>query len=278
MLLIGRGPSGQDISLELAASGAKEVVVAVLDYDPNQILPKHDQRIIKPAIDHITDSGNVVFEDGSLILAPDEIIYCTGYLYAGRDLLPDELLFPMVAIHAQTGELGTETIEGLRDVADNDLAVAPLYKHVFAIEDPTVGFIALATGSLPFLCSEIQARWAARVFASVSPLPSRHEMYSELFELVKKLDGKFKNLHKTEQRQCFMYVHCMRYARLVARGHSQLAPPSTTAKLLRLPTVRWTRASTKCTRTLASCGPLTRTTIARRSIDATPIAASGYAV
>lgn len=180
--------------------------MAALDFDPNCAADKRDQRVIKPAVDHIADDGSVVFADGSSVTAPDEIIHCTGYLYTSHRFLPSDLLFPEAQGTAETGQLDSETVAALRDSAANELVVAPLHKHVFAVEDPTVSFVGLAIGNLPFLCFELQARWVARVFADVASLPPKSEMYSDLVEIAKNLDGELRYLHKTEQRTYFAYV------------------------------------------------------------------------
>lgn len=213
VLLIGRGPSGQDISLELAAAGADEVFVATLDYDASQ--PNRDQRILKPAVDHVAEDGSIVFTDGSSIVAPDEIIHCVGYLYTVRDFLPEELLFPTSKVSAQVDGVSDKTIVALREAAAGDLAVTPLYKHIFAIEDPTVGFVGLPFSNLPFLCFELQVRWAARVFAGVAPLPTKDEMYADLFAHAEELDSEFKYLHKLGAKQKAYFTYVATYVRVL---------------------------------------------------------------
>ncbi|KAL4175787.1 hypothetical protein KRP22_000746 [Phytophthora ramorum] len=179
VIVIGRGPSGQDISLELARSGAAEVIVATLDYDPNAVDPQ-DRRVLKPAIDHIAEDGSVVFTDGSSIVSPDEIMYCTGYLYTVKELFPSELLFPQAFVQPN----------------------APVYKQLFAIEDPTAAFVGLPFSNLPFLCFQLQARWIARVFGGSALLPSKEEMYEDFFAYLRTLsNGGVRKLHQLGARQ-----------------------------------------------------------------------------
>ncbi|KAG7388703.1 Flavin-containing monooxygenase FMO GS-OX1 [Phytophthora pseudosyringae] len=191
VLVIGRGPSGQDISLELAESGVK-VYVAALDYDPSAIDEK-DSRILKPTVDHIAEDGTVVFTDGSSIAAPDEIMHCTGYLYTVNDFFPSELLFPKTTVTPNS--VSDEVAADLGGATTAGAAVAPVYKHLFSIEDPTAAFIGLPFSNLPFLCFELQSKWVARVFDGSVPLPSKEEMYEDFYETVRKIDGPARKLH-----------------------------------------------------------------------------------
>ncbi|ETK89642.1 hypothetical protein F441_06537 [Phytophthora nicotianae CJ01A1] len=198
VVVIGRGPSGQDISLELARSGAAEVIVATLDYDPNAIDPQ-DSRVLKPAIDHIAEDGSVVFTDGSIIASPDEIMHCTGYLYTVKDLFPSELLFPKAFV--QPNGLSDEIAADLLQCTTNGTAVAPVYKQLFAIEDPTAAFVGLPFSNLPFLCFQLQARWIARVFGGSALLPSKEDMYADFFAYLGTLKDGVRKLHQLGTRQ-----------------------------------------------------------------------------
>ncbi|KAJ8578602.1 hypothetical protein ON010_g599 [Phytophthora cinnamomi] len=198
VVVIGRGPSGQDISLELARSGASEVFVATLDYEPNAIDPQ-DKRMLKPAIDHIAEDGSVVFADGSSIPTPDEIMHCTGYLYTVKDLFPPELLFPQAFV--QPNSMSNEVAADLLGCTTSGTAVAPVYKQLFAIEDPTAAFIGLPFSNLPFLCFQLQARWVARVFGGSALLPSKEDMYEDFHAYLGTLKDGVRKLHQLGARQ-----------------------------------------------------------------------------
>ncbi|GMF27764.1 unnamed protein product [Phytophthora lilii] len=204
--VIGRGPSGQDISLELAKGGAAEVFVATLDYDPNAVDPK-DRRVLKPAIDHIAEDGTVVFTDGSSITSPDEIMHCTGYLYTVKDIFPSNLLFPQAFV--RPNNMKDEIATDLLECATNGTAVAPVYKQLFAIEDPTAAFVGLPFSNLPFLCFQLQARWIARVFGGSAPLPSKDEMYEDFYAYLGTLKDGVRKLHQlgVRQKDYFTYVY-----------------------------------------------------------------------
>ncbi|POM77811.1 Flavin-binding monooxygenase-like protein [Phytophthora palmivora] len=198
VVVIGRGPSGQDISLELARSGAVEVVVATLDYDLNTIDPQ-DQRILKPAIDHIAEDGSVVFTDGSTIASPDEIMHCTGYVYTVKDFFPSDLLYPKAFV--QPNGMNDEIAADLVQCTKNGTAVAPVYKQLFAIEDATAAFVGLPFSNLPFLCFQLQARWIARVFAGSVLLPPKEDMYEDFFAYLRTLKDGVRKLHQLGARQ-----------------------------------------------------------------------------
>uniref|UniRef100_H3GCK9 Flavin-containing monooxygenase n=1 Tax=Phytophthora ramorum TaxID=164328 RepID=H3GCK9_PHYRM len=199
VIVIGRGPSGQDISLELARSDAAEVIVATLDYDPNAVDPQ-DRRVLKPAIDHIAEDGSVVFTDGSSIVSPDEIMHCTGYLYTVKELFPSELLFPQAFV--QPNGVADEVAADVLNCTAIGTAVAPVYKQLFAIEDPTAAFVGLPFSNLPFLCFQLQARWIARVFGGSALLPSKEEMYEDFFAYLRTLsNGGVRKLHQLGARQ-----------------------------------------------------------------------------
>ncbi|EGZ23771.1 hypothetical protein PHYSODRAFT_311009 [Phytophthora sojae] len=177
VVVIGRGPSGQDISLELA---------------------RH-KRVLKPAIDHIAEDGSVVFTDGSSISSVNEIMHCTGYLYTVKDLFPSELLFPQAFVRPNS--MNDEVAADLLSCTTNGTAVAPVYKQLFAIEDPTAAFIGLPFSNLPFLCFQLQARWVARVFGGSALLPSKEEMYEDFYAYVGTLKDGVRKLHQLGARQ-----------------------------------------------------------------------------
>uniref|UniRef100_M4B996 Flavin-containing monooxygenase n=1 Tax=Hyaloperonospora arabidopsidis (strain Emoy2) TaxID=559515 RepID=M4B996_HYAAE len=192
VVVIGRGPSGQDISLELVENSASEVIVAASDYDTSAI-DKHDRRLLKPLIERIAEDGLVVFTDGSSIASPDEIMHCTGYLYMANELFPSELLFPEAFV--KSDDVNDEMTADLLDCTANGTAVAPVYKQVFAIEDPTAAFVGLPVKNLPFLFYRLQARWIARVFEGSKALPSKDDMYEEFYAYLGTLEEDARKLH-----------------------------------------------------------------------------------
>jgi hypothetical protein len=177
-----------------------------LDYDPNVVDPQ-DPRTLKPAIDFIAENGSLVFTDGSTIASPDDIMHCTGYLYTANDLFPPELLFPKAFV--QPNGMSDKVAADLVQCTTNGTAVAPVYKQLFAIEDPTAAFIGLPFSNLPFLCFQLQARWIARVFGRSELLPSKEDMYEDFYAYLGTLKEGTRKLHQlgVRQKDYFTYVY-----------------------------------------------------------------------
>ncbi|GLD93296.1 hypothetical protein PINS_up001888 [Pythium insidiosum] len=208
VLLIGFGPSGADISLELVHAGASEVIVSH-SAPPETASPTSpffdlERRSFVAPIKCISADGErVELVDGSSIRAPDVIMFCTGYLYTAPSLLPAELTYPTAALPSA---LSGETREQLKQAAAAQQVIAPLYRQVFSVVEPDVAFIGLPFKNLPFLCFELQAKWIARVFAGTAPLPSTQRMLDAFVEEVRSLPFPMRKLHQLgadRQRQYF---------------------------------------------------------------------------
>ena len=117
VLVIGAGPSGLDIALQVA-SVAKSVVIShhVVKREIKGDYPKNVTK--KPEVHRIKNDKEVEFVDGSCC-SFDSIIYCTGYKYS----------FPF--LHESCG------------VIVEDKLVQPLYKHMVHIERPSLCFIGI---------------------------------------------------------------------------------------------------------------------------------------
>lgn len=176
------------------------------EYDPCAIIDSQDRRLRKPVIERIAEDGSVVFMDGSSIAAPDEIMHCTGYLYTANKLFPSELLFPDAFV--ESAAVDKELANDLLACTAHGKAVAPLYKQVFAIEDPSAAFVGLPVRNLPFLCFQLQARWIARVFDGSVALPSKDDMYKDFHAYLRTLEEGARKLHElgARQREYFTYV------------------------------------------------------------------------
>lgn len=74
VLVVGKGSSGQDISLELVGV-AKKVYVS---YRGTQ-QESQDERTHVPPIRKIHPNQQIEFEDGTIVQA-DAILFCTGYI------------------------------------------------------------------------------------------------------------------------------------------------------------------------------------------------------
>ncbi|XP_059196502.1 flavin-containing monooxygenase 5-like [Centropristis striata] len=121
---------------------------------PNRILSGTVQ--VKPNIRRFQGSS-VEFDDGSVVEDVDLVVFATGYRFS----------FPFLASHVVS-------------VSDNK---ASLYKFVFPpeLERPTLAIIGLVQplGAIMPI-SEIQARWATRVFKGCLKLPPMASMQKDI--------------------------------------------------------------------------------------------------
>uniref|UniRef100_A0A8D0EHE4 Flavin-containing monooxygenase n=1 Tax=Salvator merianae TaxID=96440 RepID=A0A8D0EHE4_SALMN len=117
---------------------------------------------VKPIVQEFTETS-AVFEDGTVEEKVDAVIFATGYSVA----------FPFLE-------------KSVIKVEDNRV---PLYKHVFPpqLEKPTLAVIGLIQPLGPIMpTSELQARWATRVFKELSTLPSESIMVADTVKRSKK--------------------------------------------------------------------------------------------
>ncbi|ERE72488.1 putative dimethylaniline monooxygenase [N-oxide-forming] 6-like protein [Cricetulus griseus] len=113
---------------------------------------------IKPSVTKFTESS-AVFEDGTVFEAVDCVIFATGYGYA-YPFLDDSI------IKSRNNEV-------------------TLYKGIFPpqLEKPTMAVIGLVQSlgaTIP--TADLQARWAAKVFANTCTLPATNEMMHDIDE------------------------------------------------------------------------------------------------
>ncbi|KAF2889666.1 hypothetical protein ILUMI_16507 [Ignelater luminosus] len=153
VLVIGAGPSGQDISM-LISKAAKHVFIS--HRGKKIYIPITENITEKPIVKYL-EENRAVFEDGTSEDI-DMILYCTGYKYT----------YPFL-----TEECGIKV---------HDNWVHPLHKDIVNIEHPTMYFIGI-----PFMISvipmfDIQARYALAALAGKFTLPSKEDMLNILRE------------------------------------------------------------------------------------------------
>uniref|UniRef100_A0A3Q3W608 Flavin-containing monooxygenase n=1 Tax=Mola mola TaxID=94237 RepID=A0A3Q3W608_MOLML len=143
----------------------------VNDELPNRILSGTVQ--VKPNVRRFQGSS-VEFDDGSVVEDVDLVVFATGYRFA----------FPFLASHVIS-------------VTQNKVS---LYKYVFPpeLDRPTLAIIGLVQpigATMPV--SEMQARWATRVFKGSVKLPSVAAMY--------------KDIQYKKEKMAKRYVTCQRH-------------------------------------------------------------------
>ena len=154
VLVVGVGQSGQDICLDLSPH-AKQVHVCNRGTPIQSLLPDNVEEV--PGIAKVsTDTRTVYFTDGKERCV-DSIILATGYIYS----------FPFL-----TEDCEIKIKKGKR--------VTPLYQHTFNSLHPSMAFIGMNFGYLPFHYCHYQVQWVLSVWAGQATLPStecmiRHE-------------------------------------------------------------------------------------------------------
>ncbi|RVE47467.1 hypothetical protein evm_007878 [Chilo suppressalis] len=151
VLIVGAGPSGMDISLDVAEVSKTLVHSHHSKVKFNTPFPPH--YIKKPDIKEFNETG-VTFIDGSYEEI-DDVIYCTGYQYS----------YPFL------DESSVLTI--------TPQSVTPLYKYMVNINQPSMIFMGLIVRACIVVAIDTQARYATALIKGNFTLPSRKEMMAE---------------------------------------------------------------------------------------------------
>ncbi|XP_053325288.1 flavin-containing monooxygenase 5-like [Spea bombifrons] len=148
---------------------------------PNRIIS--GKVLIKPNVKQFTET-DAIFEDGTVEKNIDVIFFATGYSFS----------FPYFE-------------EPYLQVKNNQI---PLYKHVFPpfLEKTTVAFIGLIQpiGAIMPI-SELQSRWATRVFKGLCKLPSKQKMLMDVDMKKKEMESRYvESLRHTIQVDFMEYM------------------------------------------------------------------------
>lgn len=151
VVLIGAGPSGVDLALQLSNVAAQ----VVLSHKRQHVcgLPK-DVIQVPPLLK--VGQNTVVFTDGSKMPA-DVLILCTGYKYS----------FPFLDL-AQLG------------LQETDYGVGPLYQHLLPPQHPSLFLIGLCQQICPFPFFYCQILFALAVLSGHCSLPPVTDMEAEV--------------------------------------------------------------------------------------------------
>ncbi|XP_058798176.1 senecionine N-oxygenase-like [Phymastichus coffea] len=151
VVVFGAGPSGMDLALEISRK-AKHVILS--HHLKETILTKFPDNVVQHKDVVELKEKSAVFEDGTEEQA-DIVFYCTGYKYS----------FPFLADHC--------------GVQVDSNWVTPLWKHVIAIDNPTLAFIGLPFYVCAFSMFDLQVRFVLRFWQKQRDLPSRDEMLAD---------------------------------------------------------------------------------------------------
>ncbi|CAB3251841.1 unnamed protein product [Arctia plantaginis] len=148
VLVIGAGPSGMDIALEITSVTKKVILSHHLNPQPRTKFP--DNLVQKPDVQKL-DGERVYFQDGSEDEV-DVVFLCTGYQYN----------FPF--LHESCG------------IVVEDNCVEPLYKHLVNIRHPSMCFIGVPYYVCAFSMFDLQVRYYIRSMNGTFRLPAPADM------------------------------------------------------------------------------------------------------
>jgi hypothetical protein len=178
VLVIGNSASGHDVTTALIQ--AAKLPVYQSRKSPARWDGDRPPRGIewKPVVKEYLPSGEIVFDDGSVLSDIDAVIYCTGY----------KASFPFWNTNANGAPLWDYTHDRL----------VGNYLHTFLTDFPTVGIVGIPR-TLTFRSFEYQAIALARVFSrrNAIPLPSREQQQhweKERSELVSREKRRFHDI------------------------------------------------------------------------------------
>ncbi|KOC68207.1 Flavin-containing monooxygenase FMO GS-OX-like 3, partial [Habropoda laboriosa] len=158
VIVIGAGPSGMDLALDISRR-AKRVFLSHHLNDPiGTVFP--DNVIQKPDVKELTENG-ALFSDGTNEQV-DVIFYCTGYKYS----------FPFLSEKC-----------GVR--VDSNM-VTPLWKHLVSIENPTLALVGLPFYVCAFSMFDLQVRFVLQYWCGKRDFPSKADMLREEAEELEK--------------------------------------------------------------------------------------------
>ncbi|KAF9078773.1 flavin-binding monooxygenase-like-domain-containing protein [Rhodocollybia butyracea] len=162
VLVIGAGPSGSDISTEMAANGTVVIhsVRGSTSEDTGNI--KRRGQVVE-----FRDDGEVLFEDGKLETGITGCILATGY----------QVAFPFLSESLLQNALPPPIPPIPHGLYNSTFHVFPLAKYIFPLqyEDPNIAFLGLLVRVAPFPLLEAQARAMVHVFANPSALDTTVE-------------------------------------------------------------------------------------------------------
>ncbi|XP_065353054.1 senecionine N-oxygenase [Cloeon dipterum] len=151
VVVVGAGPSGMDLALEIAHC-AKQVVLS--HHNPEPIKTVFPSNVIQTPDIVKMDGKKIFFRDGNSTEV-DVIFYCTGYCYS----------FPF--------------LDDAVGISVKDNCVQPLYKHLIHINKPTMCFIGLPFYVCAFSMFDLQCRFYLKVLDGSLKLPSAKEMLAD---------------------------------------------------------------------------------------------------
>ncbi|CAB3225449.1 unnamed protein product [Arctia plantaginis] len=156
VLVVGAGPSGLDVAIQLVNVTSKLLHSHHFMYKLPEIYGNY---LMKPDIKHFNTTG-AVFVDGSTEEF-DIVILCTGYTFS----------FPFLN-YQSAGVSATKKY------------VLPLHNQVVNINHPSMTFVGVSK-YVPGIVRDIQGQYSAALAAGYIKLPSQEDMFQQWFDHAK---------------------------------------------------------------------------------------------
>ncbi|GAO17279.1 uncharacterized protein UV8b_03810 [Ustilaginoidea virens] len=152
-IIVGNGPSGQDIGYQINRVSKGQALYSVRHGLPPDKLRHTGCREMAEIQEFLIEERGVRLKDGTVVSDVDAIVFCTGFRFS----------LPFL------GHLEKEFIT-------NGVRVHGLYQHLFYIPHPTLVFPALNMRIVSFPFSETQAAVFSAVWSNNLTLPPKPEM------------------------------------------------------------------------------------------------------
>ncbi|KAF4445561.1 hypothetical protein F53441_10693 [Fusarium austroafricanum] len=161
VVVVGNGPSGLDIALQINQECREPAILSVRHSTPPDRLAHSGCEETAEVEEFLVEEKGVRFKNGRVETDVDAIVFCTGFLFS----------FPFLQ------DLGPELITTGRGVHG-------LYQHVFNIQHPTLVFPGLNMKAAPWPLCESQAALIAAVWSNNIELPTQEamELWSQALE------------------------------------------------------------------------------------------------
>ncbi|KZO90660.1 FAD/NAD(P)-binding domain-containing protein [Calocera viscosa TUFC12733] len=196
VLVLGGGPSGTDVTSELATV-AKKVYHSVTGFTKEDV----GNVSRRPRPREFTQDGKVIFEDGSIASDIEAVIPATGYQYAYPFLSPP-LLVPQPTIASP--DIPSTPPPHL---SNDSMHLYALARHIWPLQRDfpahTLAFIGLPARVIPFPIFEAQARCVVRVLQDPERLNIPRELalvHARDEELAEQCKGNAREMSKSWHR------------------------------------------------------------------------------
>ena len=173
ILVVGGGPSGSDLALDLRSGGANVIMSYRGGVAAAPVIGDHVHLV--PGLKSLTSQGTALFDDGSQSSPIDAVILATGYRYDVPFLDEETLTEEASSALPATANLAPIRIVNGR-ATGTETYIAPLYEQIFWAADETLSFVGLQWKIVPFPLADAQASLIAAVLSGEVSLPSCETM------------------------------------------------------------------------------------------------------